>query len=168
MSVNFFKSWPKALIFFAVILTVWACKTDPVDEWNDLDLLPYGIPITILAPDSADVNMSKLGVMKDITIKKGKEYNVQIFASPVSSGSLEELKAAQLDEVKSNRFFSQIVLDEPQGFIYETVIDSSNINFGFRHVHYQADLEYVFQQSLIGTFTKEQIQKMYAAIKQDK
>ncbi len=167
MSVKFFKSWPKAFLFFAVMLTIWACKSDPVEQWSDLDLLPYGVPISVKAPDTPDVNMSKLGVMKDITIKKGKEYNVQIFASPVSSGSLEELKASQLEEVKSNRFFSQIVLDEPQGFIYETVIDSSNINFGFRYVYYQADLEYVFQQSLIGTFTKEQIEKMYAAIKQE-
>ncbi|KAA3639026.1 MAG: hypothetical protein DWQ02_04320 [Bacteroidetes bacterium] len=147
-------------------MTIWACNNDPAEEWSELDLLPYGIPISIMAPDSADVNMSNLGVMKDITVKKGNEYNVQIFASPLSSDNLGELKASQLEEVKSNRFFSQIITDEPNGFIYETVIDSNNINYGFRHVYYQADLEYVFQQSLVGSFTQEQIEKMYKAIKQ--
>lgn len=164
--MNFFRSWQNAILFLATIMTVWACTSDPVEQWKETDLLPYGVPISIMAPDSADVNVSKLGVMKDITVKKGEEYNVQIFASPVSSGSLEELKSAQMDEVKSNRFFSQIVKDEPHGFIYETVIDSNNINYGFRHVYYQADLEYVFQQSLIGTFTKDQAEKMYEAVKQ--
>jgi hypothetical protein len=156
-------------VFFLslAVMTLWACQNDQKATWNSLDLLPYGIPITILAPDSADVNVNNIGVMKDLTIKEGENYDVQIFASSVTSESLTELKANQLDEVKSNRFFSKIVKDEINGFVYETVIDSSNINYGFRHVHYQGDLEYVFQQSLIGSFSLEQIEKMYEAVKQD-
>lgn len=156
----------KAFFLTLTILTIGACQNDPAKLWKAMDLLPYGIPITIQAPDSADVNMSKLGVIKDITIKKGDDYNIQIFASPITTGSIEELKANQMEEVKSNRFFSKIITEEPTGFIYETVIDSANINYGFRQVHYQADLEYVFQQSLMGSFTEEQIERMYEAVKQ--
>lgn len=156
----------KVFFYTLIILSAWACTGEPEVKLAELDLLPYGVPITILAPDSADVNMSKMGVIKDITIKKGKEFNVQIFASPVSTQSLDELKSNQLDEVKSNRYFSKIVNEEPYGFVYETVIDSNNINYGFRHVHYQGDLEYVFQQSLIGSFSLEQAEKMYDAVQQ--
>lgn len=157
----------KKVFFYALaLISIYACTDETEKTWEALDLLAYGLPVLVHAPDSALVKLNNSGVIKDITIKKGNDFEVQIFASPITSNSLAELKANQIEEVKSNRYFTKILKEEEQGFIYETAIDSNNINYGFRWVHYQSNLEYVFQQSLGGTFSQDAAEKMYEAVKQ--
>ncbi|GJM35332.1 MAG: hypothetical protein DHS20C18_43330 [Saprospiraceae bacterium] len=152
--------------FLFVALLIGACQQDTGPQWTQLDLMSYGIPLNIAAPDSAKVKTTDLGLMKDITIQEGKDYYVQLYASSASTNDIAKIKADQLSEVKSNRFFSKIVKEETDGFIYETSIDSSNINYGFRYIYLQGDMEYIFQTGLIGTFTQEQTERMYEAVKQ--
>ena len=157
----------KKVFFYALaLISIFACSTETEKAWEAIDLLAYGLPVSIHAPDSALVKVNSSGVIKDITIEKGNTFEVQVFASPITSNSLTELKTAQVEEVKSNRYFTKILKDEEQGFVYETAIDSNNVNYGFRWVHYQGDLEYVFQQSLGGIFSKDAVEKMYEAVKQ--
>ncbi len=129
-----------------------------------LDLLKYGIPITVMAPDSAEVKMMDMGLLKDVTIKKGDNFYVQIYASQAATTDPAKVLAQQLIEVKENRYFSKIIKEEPMGFLYETAIDSSLINYGFRHVRIQGDQEFIFQTGLIGTFSLEDVENMYTAV----
>ena len=55
-----------------------------------------------------------------------------------------------------------VILDEPNGFVFETVIDSTLHNFGFRRIVIQGDREYIFQSGN-GNYTKEQAEEMYQA-----
>lgn len=159
----------RRIIFFALLLgSVFACESEAVKSWNTLDLMSEGLPIAIHAPDSAKVKNNSAGMIKDITIKKGNDFDIQIFASPITSSTLADLKTTQLEEVKGNRYFSKIITDETNGFVYENAIDSSTIYYGFRYVYYQAELEYVFQQGLSGIFSKEDAEGMYEAVKQEK
>ena len=155
-------------IFFLVliVLSIGACESEAVKTWNELDLMVHGLPISIHAPDSAKVKNNSTGMIKDITVTKGNDYDIQIFASPITSASLSALKSAQVEEVKANRYFTKMLTEEENGFIYENAIDSSTVYYGFRYVHYQADLEYIFQQSLSGIFSKEAAEKMYESVKQ--
>ncbi len=146
-------------------LLIGACTKDAKTKLNPLDLLSYGVPITIMAPDSAKVETMDMIVQKDITVRKGKDYYVQIYASDATTRDVAQLKAEQLAEVKTNRFFSKIINEEEAGFIYEMAIDSVNINYGFRHVRVQGDREYVFQTGLVGNFNLEETQRMYEAVK---
>jgi len=154
-------------IYRALILTTFfACQTDSTSELQPTDLLEYGVPITIMAPDTIEVETRDMGgVMKDITITGGDNYSLQIYATDAETTDLSELKSQQIQEVKSNRFFSKIVEEEEAGFIYETQIDSNNINYGFRYIRVQGDKEYVFQTGMVGSFSRPDVERMYEAVK---
>lgn len=157
----------KIIFFFAIAVFFSACEKDPTSNWKELDLLAQGVPLTIMAPDSADVKANNLmNVIKDITVIKEPNYNVQIFASGIEAKNEAKLKEEQLAEVKANRYFSKVVTEDENGFIYETAIDSTLINYGFRYVLQQGQNEFVFQQGLMGTFTLEDVKNMYKAVKQ--
>ena len=147
-----------------VLLTLMACSSEPASDLKSRSLLEFGIPITIMAPDSAQIETMDLVVQKDITIKKGDDYYVQIFASDASTTDVSKMKAAQLNEVRDNPFFSKIVKEDTDGFIYETAIDSTKTNYGFRHFRIKGDKEYIFQTGLIGTFSLDDVERMYEAV----
>jgi len=152
----------------AAVLLLTACQQDQQTQLAPLDLLPYGVPVTIMAPDSAEVNTMDMVVTKDITVKGKEDYFVQIYVSDASTTDIARLKADQLSEVKSNRYFSRIVQEDEAGFIYETAIDSSNVNYGFRYLMVKGDKELIFQTGLIGDFDLQDVEQMYQAVQPKK
>lgn len=153
------------ILFF--VLGLIACQSSSSSEWKPLNLLQYNIPITILAPDSAKVVNSTLGVIQDVTVKSQEDnYSIQIFASEATTTSLPAIKTSQLLDIRNNPFFSKIVMEEEPGFIYENQLDSNLINYGFRYIRVQGDKEYVFQTGLVGQFSLEEVKRMYEAVKQ--
>lgn len=160
---------PKYLIFIlSGFFLFCTCTTEPVQKWKELDLLSHGIPFSILAPDSANVVVTDFGkIVKDVTIKKGKDYSIQIFASDARIADIAKVKEAQVNEVKSNPYYSKIVEDFPNGFIYESKLDSTRINYGFKYVKLQGDKEYLISNGMIGSFTLDQVKQMYTAVEQN-
>ena len=156
----------KRILFLLAVPFIWiACNSDGKEDLQPLDLLKYGVPVTIMAPDSADVKTMDLGIMQDVTIRKGEDYYVQVFASSATSNSVADMKADQISALKESEFFSQIIEEEENGFIYETKVDSTTLNYGFRHLRIQGDKEFVFQTGLIGIFTLDEVKRMYNAVK---
>jgi len=155
-------------LLFATITLGWGCQSDTNSGMQSLDLMQYDIPIAISAPDSVEVKTMDLVVQKDVSIKAkdNDDYFVQIYAADATTNDIAQLKAEQLAEVKSNRYFSKIVEEEESGFIYETKIDSANVNYGFRYVYLQGNKQYSFQTGLIGAFTQEEAKAMYEAVQQ--
>jgi len=155
---NYFLIALLSLIFFA-------CQQDASSNLKPLNLLEYDIPITIMAPDSAEVKTMDLLVQKDVTIKSGDDYFVQIFVSDAVTTDTKKIVAELMAEVKKNRYFSKIIKENPEGFIYQTAIDSTHTSYGFRQVRVQGDREFIFQTGLIGTFDQQQVENMYEAVK---
>lgn len=153
------------LSIFCIAILCTACKNDPVSDFKGLDLLEYGVPLTIKAPEGATVLKKKIGFTNDITIKKDDDYSIQLFSSSATTTDISKLKNDQLDEVKSSRYFSKIVKDEEAGFVYETQIDSTYKNYGFRYVLVQGDNEYIFRTGMMGTFTQVQAETMFESVK---
>lgn len=155
------------ICLFALVWGVMACSNEPQSNLSELNLLEYGLPITVQAPDSAQVKKVDMGsIMKDVTIKYGEDYSIQLYASQATTNDIAKLKAEKLSDIKMNPFFSKIVREEESGFIFETIIDSTTINYGFNYAYVQGDMEYIFSTGLIGTFTLEEVEKMYDAVKQ--
>ena len=154
-----------ALLLLSVLCT---CDSAQTVEWPELSLMRYNVPITITAPDSARVTSQTLsGIMHDVTIKSPTDdYDVQVLASRAATNDMTRLKSEQLDNVRDNRYFSRIVREEPDGFIYENQIDSLR-TFGFRYIVYRGDQEFVFQNGLGGTYSEEEIERMYTSVKQN-
>lgn len=149
-------------IFFLSVLLI-ACKSDKSASYPTLDLLKYGFPIEIKAPEGAEVTESDLGVLKDVTVKSGDDYYVQVFSSDATELDPIKIKSDLLEEVKGGIYFSKIVEDNEIGFIFEKKIDSL-INYDFRYVKVLADKEYVFQTGLFGKFSEDQVKTMYKSV----
>ena len=158
----------KISLFFAAVIFLLACQNDQTLDWQETSLLACcQLPISVLAPDSADIKSSNFGeLFKDVTIKSGDDYFVQIYASEATTNDIAKIKSDQLKQVKEFPFFSKIVEEDENGFLYENIIDSTNINYGFRYVAVTGDKEYIFQPGLTGLFTEEQARRMYAAVQQ--
>jgi len=132
-----------------------------------LDLMSHGIPLTIMAPPEATVKVTDLKVMKDLTIKKEDDnYDIQLYASSTNSSDIGQLKAERLSDVKKNPYFTKIISEESQGFIYEKVLDSIPY-YAFNYVYLQGDQEYIFQTGYTSLFKLEDVQNMYKAVQQD-
>jgi hypothetical protein len=157
------------LVFLAFSFGLFACQKSSKTNFKSLDLLQYGIPLTIMAPDSAKVISGSLSFSQDITVKSEEDnFDLQIFAYDATTTDLAAVKASHLAEVKNNAYFSKIIEEEDTGFIFETVFDSTTTNYGFKYLRIQGDKEYIFQTGLVGMFTLEDVKAMYNAVKQEK
>lgn len=153
------------LAIFLLSILMFSCKQDVSSKYPRLDLLQYGMPIEIYAPADAEVVKGDLGVMQDVTIKSGEEFYIQVFASDATTVDVKGILSDMISEVKKTPFFSKIVEEYEDGFIYENKIDD-RINYDFRYIKLQADKEYVFQTGFTGKYTEEQVKDMYAAVQQ--
>ena len=149
------------ILFIAPLL--WACG-EGKEKTEALDLMKYGLPIQIMAPAESVVKADDMGIFKDVTVKKGDNYFVQILSTSATTSDLAALKEDQLVEVKKNIFFNKVILDEPNGFIFEKKIDST-FNYDFRYVKIQGSNEYIFQTGLMGKFSEDDVRTMYESVK---
>jgi hypothetical protein len=152
----------KKVLSFLILILLLSCSNEPRVE--PLDLMKYGLPIQIKAPKDAVVKADDAGFFKDVTVKHGDNYFLQIIGTSATTTDVAVLKADQLREVKKNPFFQEIIFEEPAGFIFRKQIDSL-INFDFRFVKIQGSQEYIFQTGLSGTFTEEDVRLMYESVK---
>ncbi|MDX1685811.1 MAG: hypothetical protein R3275_11290 [Saprospiraceae bacterium] len=146
---------------FVLVLMI-ACSTES-NDWKETSLLDYGVPITILAPDSLDVKRSSIGFQEDITIRSDDDFHVQIFVSDAVTDDLSKAIKAQRESVQENPYFYAFVDEQEDGFIFENRIDSTQ-TFGFRHVRLMGGKEYVFQEPLVGSLSEEQATEMFEAV----
>ncbi len=150
------------LFSIALIGLTISCKQKAAEK--EVSLLEYGVPLTLRVPEDAQVKHSQLSFEEDITISNGKDFNMQIFISPVTTTDKQKLLQQNIEEIKQHPYFSEIVEQNPEGFIYKMLIDSTP-SYGFRIVHVMGDREITFRESLMGTFSREQIDQMYATAK---
>ncbi len=124
-----------------------------------------GLPIKIKAPENPDIQVRDMGFVKDVSVKSGDNFYIQIVAGTATTTNIARLKEKLMNEARDNPFFAQIVEEDDNGFIFEKKISEERGNFDFRYVRVQGDQEYTFQTGLIGTFSLSDVQRMYSAVK---
>jgi hypothetical protein len=154
------------LIFVLIIAVLASCRKDDMKMQN-LDLTSYGIPLTIIAPDSAEVQEKPYPFMRDITIRKDNRYYVQIFEFEAPKLDAAGEKLRQLASVKEDPYFIEVVMEDEQGFIYSRTLDSTKLNYDFRYIKILGPKELIFQTGLVGTFTLEDVKRMYKSVKSE-
>ena len=151
--------------FFITVVVFAACNNADDNYLKPRNLLEYGIPYTILATDSVDIKKENLVVQDEVIIKsqKSDDYEVRVYFGEATK-DVVATKGEHLNNLRSISVYSSVnvILDEPNGFVFETVIDSTLHNFGFRRIVIQGDREYIFQSGN-GNYTKEQAEEMYQA-----
>ena len=151
-------------LYILILPAIFACSNNSDIDLVEKDLLEYGLPITIQAPDSIVVKTMDWLVQKDVTIKGPDWYNLQIFSSKAQTTKMEDALSVQRSTVEDGTYFDEFILEEQDGFIYQLKIDSLT-NYDFRHVKIQGDNEYVFQAGMMGNYTLEQIERLYEIAK---
>ena len=145
------------------LIGLFSCRQDVV-RLEKLDLQPQGLPLTILAPDSAEVQAKDYAFMRDITIRKGDNFFIQIFEFEASNLDAAGEKLKQLTSVKEDPFFKELITEEDQGFIFSRLQDSTKLNYDFRYVKILGLKELIFQTGLVGSFSLEDVRRMYKSV----
>lgn len=152
----------KAFTIFCILLM--AC-TGEKSDLQSLDLLQYGVPITINAPEGAEVAKGKGLINQEVRVDAGEDYGVIVSMGDALVRDAAKIKQDRLESVKEHRFFFRIVQEDEHGFIYENRIDSMNSTFGFNYFKIEGDKEYGFENNRSSMFNLEQVEKMYSSVK---
>lgn len=152
----------KYIAFFFSCMIIVSCGSKTA-KYPSTDLLKHGFSISVKAPADAKIASDDLGVMKELTIQSGDDYNVQILKSNSNTSVVSEAVNGQMKMVKSDRYFTKVIEEHDNGFIFEKDIDG-NINYDFRYIKLIGDQEYIYQTGMMGTFTEEAVRTMYESV----
>jgi hypothetical protein len=146
-----------------IILICLGCDSQK-KKFDTLDLMAHGVPLTIDAPEGVEVNVDDLGIFRDITVKNTEGYSIQILESEPKALDVTSITQEIKAEIEGSQFFSKIILEKENGFIYEKKIDESYINYDFRHISIRGDKQYVFQAGLTEQYTQSQVEDMFDSV----
>lgn len=151
----------RPIIFSYCCLLIFLVACTPSEQsFAYKDLLSYGIPIEIQAPDSVKITSSDVGALKDVSLSAPDGYKIQIFSSPAyknKATALEEYKS----EIKNHGQFKEMVREEPNGFLYAFQLDSTTVNYGFRYIAVKGGKEIVIQQGMLGIYTRDEAEQLF-------
>lgn len=149
------------IVLLVLVLTGLSCSS-PTSKLSDLDLMSKGIPLKLKAPEDADVRTKDMGIFKDITVRKGDSFYLQITGGQKFNENEKAYKVDELSTIKLTSSFSRVIKEDDNGFIYEKK-KGDKLTYDFRRIKIQGDEEYLFQTGLIGNFALEDVELMYAA-----
>jgi hypothetical protein len=152
----------KKAILILCVFSLFACQDDNALKMVEVDLLKYGVPITIQAPESAAITKPS-GDSEVWIVDSASYFKIQVIKTPTLSGDVATAKAEELELAKSLGGFSKLIMEEKDGFIYEENYDT--ISYDFKHIVVSGNNKYVFQKLLIEIPTQEQVEMMYKAVK---
>lgn len=151
-----------SLVLIAVLMVSCQSKS----KYNELDLMAHGVPIKIKAPENAVIKSDDIaGLFKDVTVKSGDDYYVQITSSEAFEKAIALRVAEELETVKKSAYFSKVVEQNEKGFVFEKLVNDTP-SYDFRVIRLQGNQEYVFQTGLIGSFGLEAVQDMFKAVQE--
>ncbi len=153
-----------AIAFTCLLTALQSCERHDV-RLEKLNLAPHGVNLVIMAPDSSEIDVRQYETIKDITIRKGPYYDIQIFESEASSMDVGALKTEELQALWEEAYFRELTWEDKAGFIFKTKLEDNSPSYDFRHFKIIADREYRFQAGLTGMFILEDIERMYKAVK---
>ncbi len=152
----------KYIAFLVGAFLIVSCGSKSA-KYPSTDLLKHGFSISVNAPADAKIESDDLGVMKELTIKSGEDYNIQILKSNSNTNIVKDAVNGQMRMVKSDEYFTKVIEEYDNGFIFEKDIDG-NVNYDFRYIKLIGDQEYIYQTGMMGTYTEEAVRTMYESV----
>lgn len=154
---------PLYLLFFIALIGWTSCQTESPQEFPTRRLLSQGMPVTVLAPDSAQIKTEDWIVQKTVVLTSEPDnYYMRVSSRPAKHFELSAAKTAILEEVQQGSSFHEVVEEKPSGFIFGKKLDSTLISYDFRHLELKGDRLYVFQIEMVPqVFSLQQAKDMY-------
>lgn len=148
------------------MVMIYSCD-NAVSKYEPLDLMSHGMPIKILAPSNTLIKSDDLGILKDLTIVDTLNggYNIQIYSSKTDILDRAKLLDQIKLEIEATEFFSKMIEETENGFIYEKKVTEDYINYDFRVVRLQSDVKYTIQAGFGEQYQIEDIESMFNAVK---
>jgi hypothetical protein len=163
MISNFKSLFNILFLSFFSILIIWSCNQKNQGS-KGTDLLKYGIPYTINAPDQVNITKSQTGRLAAVNIKDGHGYDIQVFMSDASTSNLTKLKQERKEAVTAHPAFNKIIEEVNEGFIYEKKEITGDLSFDFEIIVVQGDKEINFQAGNSKLFTEAEVKIMVRSI----
>ena len=146
-------------------------------ELVSVDISNYGIPLTIMIPEGAEVSKSLLGSMEidgvtnfSVDVEKGKFLmNISMLDVDIEGETMEDMMEWQIESLSEEAGFEIIQQDET-GLIYKTEDEEIGLDYSFYHLIIKNDREISITTgvSLMENFTLEEVKEIYAAAQQAK
>ena len=157
------------LLMFGATCGLMACETDTAasQDWPELNLLQYEVPVKVRAPEGTSVKSDNLGILQDVTLTGPDGYHVQLYVAEALGMPAAEVLQEQRKEVESMRYFAAVTEEFPDAFLFRVVVDTSQISYDFRHVKVVGNKEMVFQTGLTSNSTEAEAKAMLAAIREE-
>jgi hypothetical protein len=153
----------KNILFSALVMVMMtACKQGEV-KMVAVDLLKYGIPVTIQAPKNATVTQP-YGEGEVWIQDTASNFDIQVMKMITLGNDAAKVKSEQLEATKVVEGFSKLIMEEKSGFIFEENI--AVLNYDFKYIIVQGDHQYIFQKGFTTIATLEAVETMYEAVKQ--
>ena len=105
--------------------------------------------------------------MKDLTIVDTLNggYNIQIYSSKTDILDRAKLLEGIKSEIEGSEFFSKMIEETENGFIYEKKVTEDYINYDFRVVRLQSDVKYTLQAGFGEQYELSDVENMFNAVK---
>jgi hypothetical protein len=153
-----------SILGVSLFIVFMSCN-NKTKEYPPLDLLSHGLPIKIKAPEDVEIKFQDFGILKEMTVENAENYALLISASETSSLDIKKVLGEQKEIVEASPYFSKIMEEEEDGFIFEKKIDDDYINYDFRHVRLRGENKYIFRAGLSRQYTLDEIKEIYQSVK---
>ena len=155
---------PLYLFLLIVGMGCWnSCQNGTAQKYPTLSLLSQGMPVSVLAPDSAQIKTEDWIVQKTVVLTSEPDnYFMRVSSRPAKHFELAAAKTAIREEVEEGDSFHEVVEDKSSGFIFGKKLDSALVSYDFRHLELKGDRLYVFQIEMVPqVFSLEEAREMY-------
>jgi len=151
----------KIILLLAIAFGTIACNSDGLETIN---LQEHGANIDIKAPADVEITGEPIGLRQEIRVKQD-QFNIIILVAEEATQTVEEMKKAKLESVKSLDIFSKVIQEDDNGFIYE-INQGTEKNYDFRYIYVKNGTSHDFRRYFSGDYTLDEVKKMYNAVKQ--
>ncbi|MFN9381421.1 MAG: hypothetical protein ACK6BQ_15885, partial [Bacteroidota bacterium] len=145
MKINFY------LILIASLGLLQNCSNAKAPhKKGSTSLLSYGITMYVNIPKDVDINRRIVGNITEVIVKGKDEkswFELIVQNLPSESEDLAWNKYLQIEDVRNNVYFTRIMEENENGFIYE-LVPRDKPTYHFRYVIVQGSQLYIISTAL--------------------
>ena len=153
-------------IITAIFLLLQSCKeTHDGKKDGKTDLLKYGVPYSIAAPEDVKITKIGQGDLTDVSVKNNKGYDLQIFMGSAQSSDINKIKENKRIIFTSNPFFSKIIEEYEDGYLFEKTNQEGDKSYDFIIIKVIGTNEINFQSGNSREFNEKEVKDIVKSIR---
>ncbi len=147
-----------------IVFSFFSCKDSKVEKTGKTDLMKYGIPYAVKAPTDVSITHNGTGKLTDVSLQNKNGYDVQVFMSEAYTKDTNKLKQQKKEMITGNPYFSKIVEEYEDGFLYEKRSDDASVSYDFILIKIVGEKEINFQCGNSKAFSEAEVKNMIKTI----